>query len=433
MPAPEAHNPTKSCETPFGLLGRSLGHSWSAHIHRQLGSFPYSLIELEPEDIEGFVRNAPWRGLNVTIPFKRNAADLADEKSARVERLGVANTLVRRDDGTIFAENTDVLGFAWQLATFCRRHLDADAEEVLSGRKALVLGSGGASQAVQAALAEAGASVQVISRGSDDDYSSITQRHADAVLLVNTTPVGMFPNCPGTPLPQGTLEGLGSLIGVIEVIYNPCRTQLLMDAEALGIPCEGGLRMLVAQARRSAELFLGSDIEDELVEKIVCDLANQMTNIALIGMPGVGKTGSGRRLARLLGRPFVDIDDAFSIEVGMSPAAYITTFGETAFREIETKVLADNAKRSGLVIACGGGVVTVPQNYALLHQNSTIVMLERPLEDLTVARRPLSQQHGIEALAKVRMPLYRAWADHTLTCTGTPEGDALAMKEMLGF
>ena len=433
MPATDASGQAKTSGTPFGLLGRRLVHSWSAHIHRQLGSFPYGLIELDPEDLEGFVRGASWRGLNVTIPYKRHAADLADEKSAWVKRLGVANTLVRRHDGTIFAENTDVLGFAWQLSAFCMRHFKADARDVLVGRKALVLGSGGASQAVKAALAEAGAIVQVISRGSDNDYPSITQRHADAVLLVNTTPVGMFPDCPASPLPSGTLKGLGSLVGVLDVIYNPCRTQLLMDAERLGIPCEGGLRMLVAQARRSAELFLERDIEDDLVEKIVAGLAGQMTNIALIGMPGVGKTGSGRRLARLLGRPFVDIDDAFAIEVGMSSAAYITAYGEPAFRQLETKVLSDNAKRSGLVIACGGGVVTAPQNYGLLHQNSTIVMLERPLEDLSVARRPLSQQHGIEALAKVRMPLYREWADHTLACTGTPEGDALAMRDLLGL
>lgn len=416
---------------PFGLLGRHLGHSFSREIHERLGSAPYELVELEPEEVAPFVRSGSWRGLNVTIPYKRVAAELADERSPRVERLGAANTLVRRPDGTVFAENTDVDGFAWMLARFCRERLGAEPSELLAGREALVLGTGGASQAVACALAEVGACVSAISRTGDDTYETIATRHARAALVVNATPVGMYPNCPASPLPDETLRALPGLLGVLDVVYNPWRTGLVLAAERLGLPAESGLAMLVAQALRASELFQGRALDEAEVARIERDIASRTRNVALIGMPGSGKTTAGRRLARLLGRPFVDLDDACAVACDMPVADYITQRGEDAFRAVETGVLAEYGSRSGLVIACGGGVVTRPENHDLLRQNSVVAMLDRPLDQLSLRGRPVSQAKGVERLAAERMGLYRAWADVVLPCTGSAAGDAEALAPLV--
>lgn len=420
-------------EAPFGLLGRRLGHSWSPRIHTSLGSAPYALFEREPDEVEPFVREGAWQGLNVTIPYKRDAARLADERSVRVERLGAANTLVRRPDGTIYAENTDVLGFSLMLQRFCERRLGTSAEHLLSGRSALVLGSGGASAAVRAALEDAGARVSVISRSGDDTYKTLVERHGDAVLVVNATPVGMYPACPATPVPQGDLARMGSLAGVLDVVYNPTRTGIALAAERLGIPAETGLPMLVAQALRSSELFQGRTLNVSLVDDIERQILSETGNVVLIGMPGCGKTTTGKRLARILGRPFVDIDAAIKARTGESPARIIGAQGEQAFRRVESEITGEYGARSGLVIACGGGVVTVPANYDLLHQNGTIVFIDRPLPDLETSGRPVSATRGVEALARERMGAYRAWADVTLASTGSPSGNARAIRGLLGL
>lgn len=417
----------------FGLLGRKLGHSWSALIHRQLGSFPYDLIELEPEELASFIHEGSWQGLNVTIPYKKEAARLADVRSERAERLGAANTLVRRPDGTIFADNTDVLGFSYLLDRFSREHLGAAARDALAGKEVLVLGSGGASQAVKAALAEAQAQVSVISRTGEDTYETLGSHHPSAFLIVNTTPVGMYPACPASPVDDATLASLKELRGVLDVVYNPRRTGICLAAERLGIPSASGLAMLVAQAFYSSEQFQAKTLDPALIDEIEKSILSMCDNLILIGMPGSGKTTTGKHLAHLLHRPFVDMDDAFEMEHGRSAADTIRTEGEDCFRALETGLLAKTASRSGLVISCGGGVVTRPENYALLHQNGRIIMLDRPLGSLEIKGRPLSESQGIERLAAQRLPLYRSWADAILPCTGTPRGDACAIMELLGL
>lgn len=420
-------------QTPFGLIGRKLGHSWSRQIHEELGSAPYSHLELEPEDVAGFIREGAWRGINVTIPYKADAAQAADERSPRVERLGVANTLVRRPDGTIYAENTDVLGFAWMLDRFCRRDLGSSANEVLLGKKCLVLGSGGASQAVQAALEDAGAGVVVVSRAGEDNYENLLERHTDASLIVNTTPVGMFPSCPATPVPTDDLARMRGLLGVLDVVYNPSRTGICLAAESLGLPSESGLAMLVAQAFFASELFQGKRLDEASIEPIERDIERQTRNIVLIGMPGAGKTTTGKRLARLLGRPFVDIDDEIALRCGKTAAQIIEQQGEDAFRQIEFEVTGDTCSRSGLVVACGGGVVTRPENRDLLRQNGIVVMVNRPLAELSSKGRPMSMAKGVEQLAAERMDAYRSWSDVRIECTGTAEGDAELILSKVGF
>lgn len=418
----------------YGLVGRKLGHSWSPMIHASLGSVPYDLVELEPEQVEPFIREGSWRGLNVTIPYKRAAADAADERTDRVRALGVANTLVHTPDGRILADNTDVLGFEAMLRSFCLEHLGQSSSEAFSGKKALVLGTGGAAQAVSYVLAElVGCRVCFVSRSGESTYQNMLELHEDAALIVNTTPVGMYPNCPASPLQEGTLERLGQLRAVLDVVYNPLRTGICLQAERAGIPCSTGLSMLVWQAVYASELFQGKTLDHGLVGDITGGIVAQTTNVAFIGMPGVGKTTAGRSLARLVHRPFVDLDDAFTISEGMSPAECISRFGEDAFRARETAVLRDCASRSGIVMACGGGVVTRPENYDLLRQNSTIIMLDRPIDQLSSKGRPLSQQRGLKQLARERMDLYRAWADHVVTCTGSASSDAASIREMLGI
>lgn len=418
-------------QVEFGLLGRTLGHSWSPRIHTMLGSSPYDLVELEPEYVEAFVRTGKWRGLNVTIPYKQTVVPLADEVSERVRRLRAANTLVRRDDGSILAENTDVLGFSWQLECFCEKHFGCAAIETLSGRKALVLGSGGASKAVSMVLSDLGAQVVIISRRGPETYDTLTERHADAFFLVNTTPVGMYPHCPASPLPLETLAALSALRGIIDVVYNPIRTGLMLAADRIGIPSESGLSMLVGQALHSSMLFQNVSLDPALASIIEQTLRKETTNVALIGMPGAGKTSAGRALAHLIGRPFIDLDDAFELHYDMSAAECIRAHGEAHFRQLETEVLADYGTRSGIIMACGGGVVTQERNYDLLRQNSTIVMLDRPLDELSQDGRPVSQAKGIERLAQERMGFYHAWADVVISCTGSAAGDATEIRAIL--
>ncbi len=421
-------------EVTYGLLGRTLGHSWSPKIHAALGSAPYQLIELEPDEVTPYIRSGNWKGLNVTIPYKRVAAEAADVRSPRVEALGVANALVHLDDGRIFADNTDVLGFSTLLEYFCRERLETTPRAMFAGKKALVLGTGGAAQAVSYALREmVGCEVAFISRSGTSTYENLLELHADAALIVNTTPVGMYPNCPASPLKDGVLEQLPQLQGVLDVIYNPTRTGLCQQAERVGIPAESGLAMLVWQAVYASELFQGKDLDGSLAARIIADITLETGNVVLIGMPGAGKTSSGRALARMTRRPFIDLDDAFSVETGIDPATFIKTYGEDAFREQETAILKGYASRAGLVIACGGGVVTRPENYAPLHQNGTIVMIDRNLSELSSKNRPISQTRGILKLAEERMALYRDWADVVLPCTGSPAGDAELIRRSLGL
>lgn len=416
----------------YGLLGRKLGHSWSPRIHAIFGSAPYGLLELEPDELVGFVRKGRWRGLNVTIPYKSAVLEAVDEMSPRVRALGAANTLVKHPDGTVFADNTDVYGFSFLLDRFCRERLDLPSARGLAGSEVLVLGSGGASKAVTMALADVGAIPVVVSRSGATTYENMLDTHAGAVLVVNATPVGMYPDCPASPLEPSALQGLTGLRGVIDVIYNPARTGICLQAQGLGLPFESGLAMLVAQALRSSELFQDTTLDDALIAHVERELASETMNIALIGMPGAGKSSAGRQLARLLGRPFVDLDDAFEMRYDMSAASCIERFGEEEFRARETATLAEFAARSGIVIACGGGIVTRERNHELLRQNSVVVMLDRPLAELSSAGRPLSQSKGVEQIAHERMHLYRGWADHVVACTGSAVGDAVAIRELLG-
>ena len=388
-----------------GLLGRKLGHSYSPAIHSLLADYDYTLFEKEPEELEDFIRHGSWDGLNVTIPYKKDAAALCDELSDLAKELGSVNTLVRRADGTVFGDNTDAYGFR-----VMAKSLPVD----YAGKKALVLGSGGASVTVQAVLKQLGCSVVVISRQGENNYENL-HLHQDAAILVNTTPVGMYPHNGESPV---DLQNLSNLQAVLDVVYNPVRTKLMLDAEEMGIPCVSGLLMLVAQAARACEIWAGKAIVFETIEEIRKTIGFSMENIILIGMPGSGKSTVGTFLAAETGREFVDSDEELVKKIGNIPD-FFAQYGEEAFRKAETEVLAELGKASGLVIATGGGVVTREENYPLLHQNGKIFWLRRDLDKLPTHGRPLSQKEGVAALYEKRKPLYQRFADRIVDNNGS--------------
>ena len=394
-----------------GLLGRKLGHSYSPQIHSQLGSYGYRLFEKEPEELEDFLKNGDFTGLNVTIPYKKDVIPFLDELSPRAKALGAVNTIVRRN-GKLIGHNTDYFGFETMLLS---------TGVSLQGKKALVCGSGGASSTACAVLKAHGANVVVLSRTGNDNYQNLN-RHSDAALIVNATPVGMYPNVEASPIED--LAAFPMLEGVLDLVYNPARTSILLKAEALGIPCVNGLRMLVAQAKESAEWFAGEPIDDSCIEMIYSRLRRQMENIILIGMPGCGKTTVGASLAKILSRPLKDADAELEQAVGRKITEILPTDGEASFRSLESETLLDLGKQSGLVIATGGGCVTIPNNYEKLHRNGTIVWLKRDLDLLPTSGRPLSQTGHLQEMYQKRAPLYARFADFSVENSGDPQETA---------
>lgn len=404
---------------PYGVLGRVLGHSYTPVIYKELAGLDYRKFEREPEDLAAWFSSDEWQGFNVTIPYKKDAVKYVDELSPIAARLGNINTVTRLADGRLRGDNTDYYGFKVLIES-----LGLD----LAGKKAVVFGgNGGAGSTAVVVLQDMGMQVVIIDRTGDNTYENL-DKHADAALAVNCTPVGMFPNCPAAPC---TLDAFPALEGLVDIVYNPARTALMMEAERRGLPNEGGILMLVAQAAQAVERYTGEVIDMDRIIDVTQRLSATEQSIALIGMPGCGKTRIGAQLATKLGREFVDIDRALEDELGCTCAEYIEREGVEAFREQETAMLAKTAAQSGLVVSCGGGVVEHEANYELLHQNCNIVMLDRPIDELSKKDRPITARDGIEALAERRLPRYRTWADHTVEVLDRPEHTAEAIIHAL--
>ena len=385
----------------YGLLGRKLGHSYSPQIHAMLGQYKYKLYEKEPDQLEDFLKYSPFDGINVTIPYKKDVLPYCAVLSDSAKKLGSVNTIIRRTDGSLLGHNTDYFGFLSMLnkTGIC-----------VNKKKVLVLGSGGASITAVTVLKELGAQVVVISRSGYDNYSNI-KRHSDAAVIVNATPVGMYPHTGISPV---SLDMFPNLVGVMDMIYNPARTELLQQAEKRGLIAENGLWMLVAQAKESAEWFTKKIISEEIIPFIYRKLQLQMQNIILIGMPGSGKSTIGKLLAKRLNRAFVDTDTKIAELAGRSIPDIFANCGEEAFRNLETEVLANWGKASSLVIATGGGCVTKQHNHPLLHQNGILVWVQRDISLLPTQERPLSDPNKMQSMYKARKPLYTAFADITI-------------------
>ena len=403
-----------------GLLGAKLGHSYSQQIHGMLADYEYRNYEKSAEELDAFLRGGDWDGLNVTMPYKKAVIPYCTQLSERARRIGAVNTLVRLPEGGLYGENTDAYGF---------EKLIRRSGVEIEGRKCLVLGSGGASVMACAVLQDLGAgSVTVISRGGADNYGNL-ERHADAAVIVNTTPVGMFPHNGEAAV---DLAAFPACEAVLDVVYNPARTALLLQAERRGIRCAGGLYMLVGQAKRSAELFAGRPIDDGEIDRIEAQLRREMLNVVLVGMPGCGKSTLAAALGEALGRPVVEADALTAQAAGCAIPEIFAREGEEGFRRRESEVLREQGKRSGIVLSTGGGCVTREENYEALHQNGTIVWLRRDLAALPKEGRPISLRSDLGELFEQRRACYERFADHTAENDGSVDETLRAILEVLG-
>ncbi len=400
-----------------GLLGGKLSHSYSPQIHAHLGTYSYHLFEKSKEELDTFLHTADFDAINVTIPYKKDVIPYCAKLSNTAKRLGAVNTVVKQPDGTLWGHNTDYFGFETMLKK---------SGLSVCGKKVLVLGSGGAAQTAIAVLQDQGATAVVISRSGENNYENL-QNHPDAKAIVNCTPVGMYPYNGVSPV---DLSRFPQLEGVLDMIYNPARTKLLLDAEAGGLIAMNGLLMLVAQAKESAEWFTNATVADDKIQQIHFLLWQQMKNIILIGMPGSGKTTVGALLAKSMGKEFIDADAYLAEKAGRSIPEIFATDGEDVFRKLETETLSELGKRSGIILATGGGCVTRPENDPLLHQNGTIFCIHRDLDQLDTAGRPISQIKKLTDLYAVRKPLYEQFADHHIDNNAPAEAAAAEIQRI---
>ena len=383
----------------FGLLGRTLGHSFSPRIHNALGNTNYELFEREPSQLQEFFADPELQGINITIPYKVNALEACDVVDTRAERIGCVNTMVRKD-GKWHGYNTDYDGFVFTL-----QHAGID----VSDKECIILGDGASSATVHVALEDLGArNIVHLSRKTAPFYGDAPNYYETAQIIINCTPIGMYPHNPANLI---DITQFSKLEGVVDLIYNPRRTILLLQAEMMEIPHCDGLPFLVAQGVEAAKHFQGESFGTKEIEQILRDMRREKENIILIGMPGVGKTTVGKALGEEMGRTCVDVDHELEKEIG-DISTYITEQGEPAFREKEAEMIAKFGTQTGLIISTGGGCVTVPKNFAHLRQNGRIYQLTQPVENLSTSGRVLSSG-GIERLRELeatRTPMYESFA-----------------------
>ncbi len=395
----------------YGLLGRTLGHSWSPPIHKAFGCPDYQLLPMEPEALADFFARDDIGGLNVTIPYKQTVMDFCQYLDPLAKEIGAVNTIVPRADG-FHGYNTDAPGLL---------HIAKLAGIDFQGKKVVILGSGGGSLMAQAMTKRQGAkAVVAISRHGADNYDNL-HLHQDADILINATPVGMNPNTGVSPV---DLTLFPHCQGVLDLIYNPQKTALLLQAEALNIPCCDGLPMLVAQARAAEELFLGITIDESEIGRITEQLRFEMTNLVLVGMPGSGKSTVGALLSEMTGREAIDLDTEIEKVAGCTIPEIFATQGETGFRKLEAQVTAQFGRGAGKILLTGGGVVKDLRNHDALRQNGRVYQLKRDLSQLERTGRPLSASADLVAMDKERAPLYQRIAHVTVDNNGTPEETA---------
>lgn len=405
----------------IGLLGEKISHSYSPKIFSLMGGYEYLLFPTPKENFEEFFRNNRLDGFNVTIPYKVRAMELCNSLSDEAKETGCVNTVIKNQDGTIHGENTDIFGF---------EHMAEKIGCDFKGKKVVVLGSGGSCRTVRYVAEKHGASeIIIISRTGENNYENIS-KHADAEIIVNTTPVGMYPDNGKSPVDLSIFKKCGK---VLDLIYNPSRTVLIQQAESLGIDCINGLYMLVCQAIRSANLLLGESISDDIADSVYEQLEKDQKNIAFIGMPGCGKTTVGRLLAEKTGREFVDTDGEIELEGGFIQEIF-RRFGEPGFRKLEKEVIQRVCRESGTVISTGGGAVLLPENITSIRENSTVIYLDAPLGSLEMTGRPLSRDRM--TLMKMyfhRAKLYEKCADFTVKVSRDPEETLRSVMECLSL
>ena len=407
----------------YALLGRSLKHSYSAPIHGLLsnGEYVYELIETQEDGLPAILLDENYGGFNVTIPYKKAVLPYLHTLDKSVEITGAVNTVVRKC-GRLFGYNTDIYGF---------RALLKSADACFKGKKAVILGDGGTSATARAVLSDEGIDeIVTVSRRGPVNYENYSDRVIDADFLINASPVGMYPEN-GSCLVE--LSRFKKLSAVFDAVYNPGITRLGFLAKERNIAFYGGLFMLVAQAKRAAELFLKRDIELQEIERVTDIIERRSRNIALIGMPGSGKTMIGRLLAKKLGRPFSDTDALIEEQAGMPVPEIFKKHGESFFRELESRVIDGEGKKNGIIISTGGGAVLRKENYYSVKQNAAVVWIDRPLNLLASAGRPLSDIYSAEELYKKRSGLYEKYSDLKIKNLGNPSDVVEKLAEELGL
>lgn len=408
----------------YGLIGEHLKHSYSCEIHAQIADYEYELHEIPPSGLGGFLKKREFNAINVTIPYKQDVIPYLDEISDTAKRIGAVNTIVNRN-GRLYGDNTD---FAGMLAL--SKHIGVD----MKGRKVLILGTGGASKTGYALAEYMGAqSVFYVSRSGKDgsiSYEQAVTGHSDAQIIINATPVGMFPKQDGRPI---DISAFPKLEGVIDAIYNPLRTNLILDAQERGIPAEGGLYMLSAQAVHASAVFRDIPLDESLVDKAFKSVKNDKQSIVLIGMPSSGKTTVGRILAEKCGKQLADTDEYIVRKIGMPISDFFAKHGEAEFRRIEKETVAELSATGGRIIATGGGAVLDPENVRALKQNGVLVFLDRRPENLIATDdRPLaSRRSALEKLYAERYDIYCAAAELHIDANTTPEAEADAILKEL--
>lgn len=406
----------------YGLIGEHLPHSFSKEIHESLADYTYELHEVAKDELDAFMKAKDFKSINVTIPYKQDVIPYLDEISESAETIGAVNTIVNRG-GKLCGDNTDQTGMKLLI-----RKLGLD----LSGRKVLILGTGGTSRTAQYVARSLGAAeIITVSRSGKDGsitYAEAAEQHVDAQIILNTTPSGMFPNPDAQAI---DLTPFAQLEGVVDVVYNPLRTQLVRQAHSLGLPAEGGLYMLVGQAVAAVEIFLDQKLPDDALDRVFREILQSKENIVLTGMPGSGKTTVGKRIAKMLNRPLLELDQMIEEKAGMHPSEIIRTQGETAFRDLESEIVSAASMETGCVISTGGGVILREENMRRLRANGKIYFIDRPLKFiLPTDDRPLSSDRAaLEQRFRERYPIYKATADVIIPVKGYPKRVAEEIRE----
>lgn len=391
----------------YGLIGEKLGHSFSKMIHNRLGDYDYELYSVAKEDIDRFVESRQLCGANVTIPYKKTVMPHCDVLTDAAKKIGCVNCLSTLPDGRLMGDNTDYAGFL---------NLADSVGVDFNGKNVVILGSGGTSLTTRTAANDRGAkSITIVSRSGEVNYDNVYEL-ADTEIIINTTPVGMFPNNGEKTI---DLTRFPKLCGVLDVVYNPLSTALLMEAKKLGIPCGCGLRMLVAQAKYAAERFIDSMIDDSRIDEIEMELRAKLTNIVLVGMPGCGKSSIAKILGERMGREVIETDQMVEQAAGMTIPEIFAKFGEEHFRKLESDAVKTAGSRTGVIISTGGGAVKNPKNVDMLRQNGMVAWINRPIEALATSGRPLSKDiDTLKTMWEERKPIYSAAADVAIDNSG---------------
>lgn len=407
----------------YGLIGEHLGHSFSKEIHGKIGEYNYELKEIAPGDVDAFMKAKDFKAINVTIPYKETVIPYLDSISDDAKKIGAVNCIVNKD-GKLYGYNTDFYGMR---ALILKNKID------MTGKKVLILGTGGTSKTAHAVCENLGAGeILTVSRTKSNEtitYAEATDLHKDAKVIINTTPLGMYPKTEGKPIDVTKFTGLE---GVIDAIFNPLRTNIVMEARKAGIPAEGGLYMLVMQAIVASEYFFDTKYDETLCDSIFKDILGTKENIVLIGMPASGKSSVGRKLSRITKREYLDSDPLIEAKAGMPIPEIFEKYGEKYFRDLESEVIKELSQRSGIIISTGGGAVLREENVYNLKMNGKVFFLDRPLQFLVPTDdRPLANSKDkIISLYKERYPIYSERCDVRLDIKGNIEWTAKQILKM---